>query len=106
MASGDYDEIVQLQSKQEINEGGNLTVGYVTVDSPWAKIISQRGQESLEAARQNARQTIRVKLRHRDDVRIDWRLVWDGQNWNIKYIDNSERRKGHLWLTCEVVGAK
>ena len=105
MRVGELDQIVELQEPVEANNGGEITLTYNPVESVAALVMSQRGSEAFESARTNARETIRVKLRYRDDVLTTWRLAWMGQNYNIKVVDRSNRRKGELWLTAEVVGA-
>lgn len=105
MESGSLDQQIILKSFSETNSFGQLTPAYTTVATVWAQVISQRGQEAFEAARVNAKETVRVKLRFRDDVTNKWRFVWEGQIYNITHTDRSSRRKGELWLTGEVVGA-
>ena len=102
MRSGDLDQVIELQSLTETNVNGELVKTYVMVEIVHAKVISQRGSESFEAARMNARETIRLQLRYRDDVQTSWRLIWQGQSYNIIYVDHSSRRNGGLWITAEL----
>lgn len=105
MQTGKLDQRIVLQELTETNNFGELVQTYTTVATVWADVISQRGAESFEAARINAVETIRVKIRYRDDIMTDWRIQWNGKNYNVIYLDQSERRKGETWMTCEVVGA-
>lgn len=105
MTSGELDQRIELLSPVEVNNAGSLEQSYSTVATVFGKVISQRGNESFEAARTNARAAIRVKLRYRSDVTTKWRLNWSGQNYNIVFRDPSERRQGWLWLTAEVKDA-
>lgn len=102
---GKLDQQIKLQSLAEVNQGGQLVQSYDDVADVWGHVISQRGNEAFESARVNARETIRVKIRFRDDVLTKWRVGWSGQFYNIKHIDRSQRRDGWLWFTAEVVGA-
>ncbi len=105
MRTGSMDQQVVLQSMTEVNNAGSLSKSYATVATVWAEVISQRGNEAFEAARLNARESIRVKMRYRDDVVNTWRMQWGGQNYNIINTDRSNRRNGELWVTGELVGA-
>jgi SPP1 family predicted phage head-tail adaptor len=105
MQSGSLDQQIILQSVTETNDSGEVSLSYATVGTVWAHIISQRGNEAFEAARVNARETLRVLIRFRDDVDNKWRFSWNGQNYNIVNVDRSMRREGQLWITGQAVGA-
>lgn len=105
MGSGSLDQQIILKSLSETNSFGQVTPSYTTVATVWAEVVSQRGQEAFEAARVNAKETIRVRIRYRTDVTNKWRFVWEGQTYNIIHTDRSSRRTGYLWLTGEVMGA-
>lgn len=98
-------ERVLVQQPTETNSYGSLTVSYATVRTVWAKVISERGQEALQAARINAKENIRVGMRYEDDVLVTWRIQWQGNSYNIIAVDRSMRQKGELWLTAQAVGA-
>ena len=106
MQIGKLDERITIQALTETNNFGSLTQSWADVATVWAHVKSQRGSESFEAARVNARETIRVKIRYRDDVTYKHRIVWQSQNYSITFLDRSSRRDGELWITCQVVGAE
>jgi len=107
MNPGKLDEPIYFESPVETNTNGDVVKTWVggsgnTPDTPvWGMVISQKGNESFESSRNNAKQTIRVKTRYRDDVKTTWRIKWDEQYYNIVYVDRSERRDGYLWVTAE-----
>lgn len=105
MLIGKLDQQVILQSLSETNSVGELTQSWTTVGTVWAHVLTERGQEALEAARINARQMIRVQIRYRTDITTKWRVQWGGQNYSVKSIDRSMRRDGYLWFTAECTGA-
>lgn len=105
MIAGQMDQRITLQSLTEINEFGALSQSWSDVASVAARVVSQKGGEAFEAARVNARETIRVMIRYRGDVKTSWRAVWQTQSYNIIHIDRSQRRDGVLWFTAEAVGA-
>ena len=102
---GKLNQRVILRACTETNAGGQLVKNYTDVARVWAEVISLRGTKALEAARINARETIRLRLRYRPDVDSDWQVEWEGQNYNVLYTDRSERRAGWLWVQAECVGA-
>lgn len=106
MRTGDLDQRIRLLAPDNINNNGSLTVAYVEVAEVWGAVSAPRGNEAFEAGRTNARETIRLKLRWRNDVKSDWAIEWFGQRYNVTHVDRSLRRHGELWLNCEIVGAK
>lgn len=104
MRIGKLDQQIILQSLSETNTTGELVRSWATVATVWAHVISQHGQEALEAARINAHAVVRVQIRYRTDVDVKWRLQWGGQNYSVKAIDRTSRRDGYLWITAECTG--
>lgn len=111
MTTGDLDKIIYLQKQVETRQGGEMIQSYVDISDndpatpTWAMIISQKGSEAFEQARNNSKSIIRVKVRYRDDIDTTCRAVWQDQNYNITEIDRSQRRGGYLWFTAEQKGA-
>lgn len=102
---GKMDRLVTIQSLVETNTNGELVQVWTTVKAVWAHILEPRGSEAFEAARINASETVRVKIRYRDDVTVKNRLLIDSQNYDVVAVDRTERRKGYLWMTAKVTGA-
>ena len=111
MAAGELDQQVFFESPLETNVDGEITTtwqdesGVSPPENDWAHVISQRGSESFEAARTNASAIIRAQVHYREDVKVTWRVLWEGEYYNITNVDRAQRRDGYLWLTAEVVGA-
>src|SRR5690606_31428090 len=99
MQIGKLDQQVTLMKPSSAkNDFGEVIETFISAGTEWAEVISQRGSEAFEAARTNARETIRVKIRWRADVETTWKVEWQGQSYNIKPIDRSQRREGVLWF--------
>lgn len=105
MQTGNLDQVIYFESLTETNTSGALQQTWNDEGRDWCKVLPVRGDESFQSARVNARAFIRIKLRYRDDVTEKWRLLWDGDAYNIIYIDRSARRSGELWITAELNGA-
>lgn len=105
MRIGKLDQQIIFAALVEANVEGSLIQSW-PIDSPpdmvWAEVISQRGGESFEAAKISARETIRIRVRYRDDITNKYRLNWLGQTYSIIYVDRSQRRDGDLWLTAQI----
>lgn len=106
MQTGELDQQVEFFSPSYENEGGELIQNWASQGLSWAKVKSQRGNEAFEAARTNARDVLRVKVRFRADVETDWQLQYGGQRYNITAVDRTQRRAGELWLTAEGVSVQ
>jgi len=102
---GKLDQVITLQSPSVTNVSGSVTETYSTVATVWGHVITKHGQEAMESARVNAKETIRLMIRYRTDVTNKWRVSWLDQNYNIVNVDRSGIRQGEMWLTCQVVGA-
>lgn len=101
MQTGKLDKYIELFLGGETNVNGEVINGYTTAGFVWAEIISQRGAEAFEAARMNARETIRVRIRNRSDIGTLSKIEWDGVVYMVKYIDRTHERHGYTWFTAE-----
>ena len=112
MNAGLLDELVYLESPTETNNSGEVTTAWAdgSGESPavpdFAMVITEKGNEAFESARRNSDQTIRVKIRYRDDVKTTWRCKWEDQYYYLQSVDRSERREGYLWFTAKNTGAE
>jgi SPP1 family predicted phage head-tail adaptor len=107
MSAGELIHRVKFQSPTDNNAQGSVTLDYADVATVMSKvtiITGRKGYEAFESGKPNARSFISVKLRFRDDVLATWRLVWEKQNYSIRMIDRSARRKGYLTVIAEAVG--
>ena len=111
MQSGEQDQIVFFESPTTVNVDGEAITTFTDAsgNSPatpdFAMVISQKGNEAFESARTNATRFIRLRVRYRTDVKNTWRIKWNDEFYNITELDRSQRRKGELWMTAELVGA-
>jgi SPP1 family predicted phage head-tail adaptor len=101
---GKMDRHVTFQSLSETNTNGELVQTWTDIKTVWAYILEPRGNEAFESARINAIETIRIKIRYRDDINVKCRAVIDDKNYAITAIDRTERRDGYLWITAKLNG--
>lgn len=108
MQAGKMKDRLIFQVPVEVNTSGSVVNTYATASPPdmvFAKVNSQRGDEAFEASRVNARKTIRVCIHYRSDILSTWRFLWNGEAYNIKHVDQSNRVDGETWLTAECTNA-
>jgi len=104
MQAGDLIHRIVFQRPIETKVNGALKITYGT-DSPpdmvFAKVVSQKGGEAIEAARVNAREGVRVCIYWRSDVSTKWRFTWKGREYYLKAVDQTQELDGWLWFTAE-----
>lgn len=96
-----------LQSKQQIGRlderiifeekiiGVNVSnedeqLGWQEVGRAWAEVEDLTGSEDLQADQIEAVRTARFKIRHQE-VNVKWRIVRDGEKYNITSVQKANR---------------
>lgn len=100
MTTGQMDEQIELKTRSVSTDRGSVVNTYTTLATVWAFIKSQKGNEAFEAERVNAHSILRVKIRYRNDFGTKDIFVWRGDEYHVTAIDETERRKGYLWITA------
>lgn len=101
---GNLRERVELQEKTvEQNEFGEEIVTYETIETVWARVEPLKGQERFEAQQVTAKLSVRIYVRHRTDLSVQDRVVWDGKEFNILAMLNADERRRFLQLDCEAI---
>lgn len=85
---------------------GGLTDSWATLaGAPTrAGVVPVSGREFFSFNRVEARYSIKAVVRHFDGLTEDDRVVFDGDNYNITYIENVEHRD--RWLVLYLDGGK
>lgn len=90
---------VILQRRSNVTDaGGGVSVSWTDVAALWAEITPLTGNESVQAMRVQPVQNYLVRLRRREDVTPDDRLMFGSRVLEIKSITNVNQR-GH-WMQC------
>lgn len=79
------------------NVGTNPTV--------WAQWINDHGQEAVSSDAQVSLQRATVRVRHRSDIVETWRVMKDGEAWQVLSIDPVQDRNHWVELRVERVKA-
>jgi len=105
MNAGLMDELVTVQQftiTTDTNTGAKLQT-WSTYKQIYARIQeSERGSESVDSDRREAKQTVIFTTRHDASITTKMRIVWEGKNYNIENIADLSRRM-YLKIQTELV---
>ncbi len=98
---GEMDQRVDLQAEERTPDGqGGFTAAWVSQGSAWAHVRPLRGSEREHGDRIQAEGGYMVVIRYRADINETWRIVWNGRNMNIRFLQDEGPRA--LYLPMEV----
>lgn len=99
---GDLKRRITIQQQTKVRDGmGGYEDGWAQVAQPWAKISPKSGSEKLRADKLNADGLSTVIIRYRSDLNESMRVVYRGNNYQIRSIINIEEADRFLELTIE-----
>ncbi len=99
--AGEMDQRIELQKETRTPDGqGGFTSEWTTQDTVWAHVRPQRGSEREHGDRIQAEAGYFVVIRYRSDINETWRIVWNGRNMNIRFLQDEGPRA--LYLPMEV----
>ena len=102
IAVGDFRHKVSLQRKDIVSDGvGGSTVAWTEYATPWTKITPKTGGEKVYLNRLNASGLSTVVMRYRSDISESDKLVYRGNEFQIRSIINVEERDRYTELTIE-----
>ena len=102
---GQMDQRITLQRLADTPDGGGglvRTWGDVATNAcPWASVRAKAGKEGLGEGRTNATYVVVFTIYNRADLSEKDRLVWNGENYNIRGILRTGDRKLFLQIEAE-----
>lgn len=104
MKAGELRHRIMIQEKQTPvaqNDYGEEVITWSEVAEVWAAIEPLRGREFLEAQRAGAEVTTRIRVRHRDGIRPEMRVVWGDHVYDIEAVIHVEERRREIHLMCK-----
>jgi SPP1 family predicted phage head-tail adaptor len=106
---GDLSKRVTFQRKIKGTDVSNQhkPLGWANVpNNPtvYAYVEENSGTEVFQADQLNGITVANIYIRHRDDLTIQDRVVYNGKNYDIHAITEWDGRKNLLKLTCESGG--
>jgi len=95
---------VTLQRQVETPDAeGGTAKEWRTVRTVWAEEITLSASKRAQAPKEMAARTSTFRMRYRDDVQSDWRIIYHGNAWRILGI-SPRGGDGSLEIMAEQVG--
>ena len=99
-------EFVSFYSKSQVqNEYGTLTTTRVKITDAWAKVRPLSGNERNASDQTEDFANYRFYIHHRTDVIAADLIVWNGTDYNIKFIADNGPKEAYLYLDAQRGGA-
>lgn len=101
ITAGQLKRRIILHRLQTVPDGsGGVKTAWTQVAQPWAKIKPKSGSEKLHADRLDATGLATVIIRYREDITESDKMVYKGEDYQIRSIIDIEEM--HQWLELTV----
>lgn len=103
-STNELDKRVELQKESFTDDGmGGQSSSWVTQDTVWAHVRSRTGGERLHSDILSAEGGYQVVIRNRSEIdpKENWRVVWNGRAFNVRFVEDNGPRDLYLVLDCE-----
>lgn len=102
MEAGRLRQRVTIQEKDPTqDEYGEEVPTWSDVATVWAAVEPLRGREFLEAQRVGAEVTTRIRIRYRDGIVPEMRVVWGDHVYDIEAVIPVKERQREIHLMCK-----
>lgn len=99
---GELDQVVTFKREVETSDGmGGQTIALRDFLTCRAHVRPRGGSERDYADRLNAESTYLVVIRYREGLDESMRLVWQGEQYNIRFLPRTGGRPLYLELEAE-----
>lgn len=102
---GELDQRITFQSRSQVPDGVGGSVDtwadIPTLSSVWASVRPKSGKETTEYDRVNAETSYVFIIRNRQDLKESYRILWDGEPFNIRVIPKPKSRSLYLSIDGE-----
>ena len=89
MNIGDLKHRITFQSYTTTeNDMGDTIASWVDYKTVWASASNLHGREFFQAMQVKAENTVKFTIRYCKDIDETMRIIFNGQNYDIKFIDN------------------
>lgn len=93
------------QKSQTKNEYGTLVTSRVKIADAWAKVRPMSGSERNRSDQTEAHADYRFYIHYRGDLGEADIIVWNGTDYNIKFIADNGPKEVYLYIDAERGGA-
>lgn len=103
--AGELDQRITFQERQSVPDGlGGSTDTWVnvsTLPTVWAHVRAKTGREVTQYDRVNAETGYLFVIRYRGDILEKYRILWDGEPFNIASISKPKSRSLYMEINGE-----
>lgn len=103
--AGELDQRITFQERQRVPDGmGGSTDTWVNISptpSVWAHARTKGGREVTQYDRVNAEASYLFVIRNRSDILESYRILWDGEPFNIISVKKPKGRSLYLEIDAE-----
>ncbi len=101
-ALGQMRERVTLEAPERTPDGaGGWRIAWRTVATVWAAVRRDARESLFAAGRESVAVRTRVTIRRRDDLALDWRLVWGARTIAVRGWDLPAERPDLMTILGE-----
>jgi SPP1 family predicted phage head-tail adaptor len=102
LCSRDFDVYVTVESPTDSADGfGGFSTSWATKTTIWCKYEERNGEVPLKNGKLTTETGVIFTTVYRDDVLTSDRLVLDGLVYDIKRVDNLNRKNEYLVIYCD-----
>jgi len=103
--AGELDQRITFQERQSVSDGmggsADTWVDISALSSVWAHARPKSGREVTQYDRVNAETGYLFVIRNRSDLLESYRILWDGEPFNIKAIKKPKGRALYMEIEAE-----
>lgn len=94
-------ERITIQQPARVADAhGQMVETWTTFATVWAAIEPLQGREFFSAQQENAETKTRIRIRYREGVMPDMRVVYDSRYYNIRSVINPREHDREMQLMC------
>jgi len=100
MKAGILDRRITIQEKTEVKAtNGQRTLTWSTFISTWSNPVEKIGQEKTDNNNRSTTRMVNFRIRFRDDITNEMRVVWENKYYKIEDTKELGRREGLILST-------
>ena len=92
--------VVFEQKTQSADDGGGFAESWSTLATVFAAVELDRGQEVVDAGRVVSANRLRLRIRYRDDVSSELRVIHKGRVHAIDWVFDPDGKQHWLLVGC------
>lgn len=103
MIAGRLDRRIIIQSKVEVkNSYGEKTLTWSNFATVWSDPVQSDGKEQTDNNNRSTERMVIFRVRYKDTITNDMRIVWESDYYKIEDIKEVGRREGMLIRTSKL----